>query len=457
MKKIIFVAALTAMLFITYLLPAVYAEKSSKIYILRVEGVIDPVIASYIKDGIAEAELNKAEALLIVMDTPGGLLDSTRKIISEMLNTELPVIVYVAPKGARAASAGVFITMASDLAAMAPLTHIGAAHPVSIGGGFPMPKPQEKQEESAKNDEGDEKVHNNQGSIMEEKVVSDASAYIENLAKEKGRNWQWAVKAVRESVSITAEEAKKENVIEYVVKSIDELLEVTEGTTVEKNEKSTTLKLKDALRIEFVMTAFKKFLHVIANPNIAYILLMLGFYGLVYEFSSPGIGLGAVFGTISLILAFYALQVLPVNYVGLILLILGLILMLLDLKIASHGILTLGGVVSFILGSFFLIDSSAKYLKISGGIIAGVAATTLIFVGFAVKKVVEAQRSKPVTGKEGLVGERGEVREELKPEGMVYVHGEYWNALSDEECEVGEQIEIVKVDHNKLIVKKVKS
>jgi len=452
MKKVFFLLiTLLTLFFVTYIAARLYSAQSNKIYILNVEGVINPVISGYILKGISEAELNNADAVLIKLDTPGGMLESTRSIIQRMLNSKIPVIVYVYPNGSRAASAGVFLMMASDVAAMAPLTHMGAAHPVSIGGrGLPLPGESERPENGK-----DEKDKKSGQSVMDEKILSDTVAYIENLSKEKGRNYEWAVKAVRESVSVTARDALELKVIEYVAEDTNELLSMLEGKEIVKNNVTFTLEFENAVRVEYVLSSIKKFLHAIANPNIAYMLLIIGFYGLIYEFSSPGIGLGAVAGSISLVLAFYSLQMLPVNYVGLTLLVLGLIMLILETQIASSGLLTIGGIISFVLGSFFLIDASEHYMRISVWVIAGTATGTLLVVGYALKKVLQIHRIRPTTGKEGLIGKEGVVKEKIDLEGMVFVNGELWSALSDEVCEAGSRVQVVEVKNNKLVVRKL--
>lgn len=415
------------------------------IYLLSVEGVINPVIGTYIESGIQKAEDARAAAVLITLDTPGGLLDATRTAVSAILNTPLPVIVYVSPRGSRATSAGVFITMASDVAAMAPETHIGAAHPVNIGGEAPGAPAQSTA--AAK------------GSVMEEKMVSDAAAYIRTLAKETGRNADWAEKAVRESVSLTAEEARNMDVIEFIAESIPALLTQVHGTTVTKKGATIILDVKDKPVRQHPMSRFQKFLHSLAHPNIAYILLMIGVYGLIYELASPGIGLGGGIGVICLLLAFFSLQVLPINTVGMALLALGILLLVLELVTPTSGLLTIGGLLALGLGSFMLIDQQEGWNipRVSLGLILPSLAATGLFFGVAVKKIWDTRRSKPVAGAESLIGETAVVREALNPEGLVFLQGELWSAESPEPVNAGEKVVVERLSGNKLIVKKIAS
>jgi len=411
-----------------------------KLYLLEIDGVINPVIADYISENLKK--IPEGETVIIRMDTPGGLMDSMHQIIQSILNEPKPVIVWVGPSGAKAASAGVFITMASDIACMAPGTNIGAAHPVQIGG---IPLPQEEKKESKKD-------------TMEEKITNDAAAYIRAITKEKNRNWKWAEKAVTKSLSITSDEALKEKVIEFIFTDLDDLREKLDGEKIKKLGKEFVVRTKNVELVKKEMKPFKKFLNKIAHPNVAFILLMFGIYGLIYEFASPGIGFGAVVGSVCLILAFFSLQLLPVNTAGLLLLILGILLMILDLITPSFGILTTGGVISFIIGSLMLFDFPEKFLRVSLSLIISTALFTLLFFVFAVKEVIKVHKKKVITGKEGLIGEKGVA----KDKDTVYVHGEYWSAKLDEtdsksgELKQGEEIEVINVEGKFLKVKRVK-
>ncbi len=401
--------------------------------VLKVDGVINPVSAEYIINGIKEASTANAEILIIQLDTPGGLDTSMRLIIKEMMASNVPVAVYVSPSGSRAASAGAFITIAAHVAAMAHGTNIGAAHPVSMGGKMDRE--------------------------MSKKVENDAAAYIISLAKKRGRNEVWAEKAVRKSVSISEDEAKKENVIDIVAENIDLLLKEINGRKVEVASGSKTINTEGIKLKHIEMTLRQKILDALSNPNIAYMLMLLGFYGLFFELSNPGAILPGIVGAISLILAFYSLQALPVNYAGLLLILLSIILFILEIKVTSYGALTLGGIVSLVLGSIMLIESPAPYMKISFYVILPAAAATAAFFIFLVGAGIKAQRKKPTTGKEGLIGEAGIAESDIMGstgspgEGKVFIHGELWDAHSSEEIKSGSEVVVTGVEGLKLQVK----
>lgn len=400
-----------------------------EVYVTRVEGVIAPSTADFLLSAIDKAEQARAEALVLQLDTPGGLDLSMRVIIKEILASEVPVIVYVAPSGARAASAGAFITIAAHVAAMAPGTNIGAAHPVQMGGG-------EMDKEMAK------------------KVENDAAAYIRSLAERRGRNAKWAEEAVRKSVSATEKEAVKLKVIDLVAENLEELLRQVDGRVVETGAGKGTLRTRQAKIVQVEMSFRDKVLKVISDPTIAYILLILGLAGLYFELSNPGAILPGVLGGISLILAFYAFQTLPINYAGLLLILLALILFIAEVKVASHGILTAGGIAAMILGSLMLIDSPAPFLQISLSAILGVTTATAGFFLFVVGAAIRAHRRQPATGREGLIGQVGVARTRLSPDGQIFVRGEIWNAICDEGVEPGEWVEVTEVAGLKLRVKK---
>jgi len=401
-----------------------------EVYDARVEGIIAPSLAEFIVSAIRKAEDGGAHAIIFELDTPGGLDTSMRVIIKEILRSPVPVIVYVSPSGARAASAGAFITIAAHVAAMAPGTNIGAAHPVQMGGG-----------------EADEE--------MTRKIENDAAAYIRGLAERRGRNATWAEDAVRKSVSATATEALKLKVIDLVAANRADLLAKIDGRTVETGAGKITLKTKTARIVEIEMGLRDKVLSVISNPTIAYILLILGMAGLYFELSTPGAILPGVLGGICLILAFYAFQTLPINYAGLLLIILGVILFIAEVMVVSHGILTIGGMTAMILGSLMLIDSPAPFLQISLSAILGVTAATTAFFVFAIGAVFRAHRRQPATGREGLVGQAGVARTRLNPDGLIFIRGEIWNATCAEGVEPGEQVQVTAVAGLKLKVKKL--
>ena len=413
----------------TLVTPAGWASPD-EVYVARVEGIIAPSLAEFFVSAIRKAEDGGGHAIVFELDTPGGLDTSMRIIIKEILRSPAPVIIYVSPSGARAASAGAFITIAAHVAAMAPGTNIGAAHPVQMGGG-----------------DTDEE--------MTRKIENDAAAYIRGLAERRGRNATWAEDAVRKSVSATATEALKLKVIDVVAENRADLLAKIDGRTVETGAGKITLKTKTAKIVEVEMGLRDKVLSVISNPTIAYILLILGMAGLYFELSTPGAILPGVLGGICLILAFYAFQTLPINYAGLLLIILGVILFVAEVKVVSNGILTIGGMTAMILGSLMLIDSPAPFLQISLSAILGVTAATTAFFVFAIGAVFRAHRRQPATGREGLVGQAGVARTRLNPDGLIFIRGEIWNATCAEGAEPGEQVQVTSVAGLKLKVKKL--
>ena len=410
------------------IVPSAGASKGP-IVLLTVKSTINPAISEYIENGLKKAAAEGAACVILQMDTPGGLDTAMRDIVQSLLNSPVPVIVYIAPSGARAASAGVLITLAAHVAAMAPGTNIGAAHPVGLGGG-----------------QMDE--------TMLKKVENDAAAYAKSLAEQKGRNVEWAVKAVRESESVSAQKALELNIIDLVASSVPELIEKVDGREVETVWGKRTLALKD-LPVEPMEMGWRyRLLDTLSNPNIAYILMMLGFYGLFFELSNPGVIFPGVFGAICLILAFFALQTLPVNYAGVLLILLAIVLFIAEIKVTSYGVLTLGGIVSLLLGSLMLIESPDPALRVSWFVILPMVATTAAFFLFAVSFALRAQLRQPTTGQEGLIGKRAKVMTPIRQEGKVFVHGEYWNAQSDEPFEKGETVEIVGISELTLRVRR---
>ena len=418
-------------LVIVVALSAIVSAQGDFIYLLKVDGIINPASAGYIVRGIDKAEQDGASCLVIEMDTPGGLMESMRSIVKRMLGSRVPIIVYVAPSGSRAGSAGVFITLAANIAAMAPGTNIGAAHPVQMG----------------------EKIDK----TMEAKILNDTVAYIKTIAKQRGRNEQWAEKAVRESVSVHEDEALKLGVIDLISPSLEDLLVRVDGREVTVSPgKIIALKVRGAEVKNINMSFRDRFLDIISNPSISYILLMLGFYGLLYELASPGAILPGVIGGICLILAFFAFQMLPINYAGVALILLGIILFIAEVKITSYGMLSVGGVISLLLGSVMLINSPADFLRISFiKVILPVVLMSAAFFLFALVMVVRAHRRRPTTGKEGLVGGKGVATTDLKPEGVVEIRGELWNAVAEETIKAGEKIQVKETEGMKVKVIKI--
>jgi membrane-bound serine protease (ClpP class) len=401
------------------------------INVIEINGIINPVAAKFITEAIDQSEEDGAQCLIIQMDTPGGLMDSMRNIVKKLLSARVPTVVYVSPPGARAASAGVFITMAAHIAAMAPSTNIGAAHPVTLGS-------QQKENKA-----------------MMEKVVNDAVAQIKGIAKKRGRNIKWAEKAVRKSVSITEGEALKLKVIDLVAPDLDSLLAKLDGRKVKIDSQTKVLATKGTSINRRQMGWRYRFLDIISNPTIAYLMLMLGIYGIFFELSNPGAILPGVIGAIFLILAFFALQMLPINYAGLALILLGIVLFIAEVKITSYGMLSVGGVVCMLLGSIMLAENLPEYMKISKGVIIPAVLVSAGFFVFAVTMALRARRKKPTTGVDGLIGEVGVSETVVDPEGTISIHGELWRAECDERIEKGERIKVVGVDHLKLRVIKV--
>jgi membrane-bound serine protease (ClpP class) len=407
---------------------AAVAAQRKQIFLIKIDAPITPVVAEYIVKSIDRAAESKAEAIIIELNTPGGLVDSMQQIVMKMMASDVPTVVYVGPSGARAASAGVFITIAANIAAMAPTTHIGAAHPVTMQG--KMDK------------------------TMEAKVVNDLAAMARGIAEKRGKNVKWAEEAVRKSVSITDTEALKNHVIDLVAPDIPTLVKEMNGRTVELVIGKRTLSTDGAEVKEIPMGFRYRLLEIISNPNIAYILMILGFYGLYFELSNPGAIFPGVAGAICLVLAFYALHTLPINYAGLILIIIGIALFIAEAFITSHGILGVGGTVAMLLGSIMLIDSASPVLQISWAvIIPAVALSALLFI-ITVTVAVRVYREKPYTGKEGLIDMHAVAKTEIHKEGQVFMRGEYWSAWSDEPVQKGEQVIVVAVEGLKVKVKK---
>ncbi len=401
------------------------------VYQATLDGAINPASADYVHRTIGRATEAGAECLVLRLNTPGGLLKSTRVIVSDFLAAEIPIIVYVAPGGSQAASAGVFITMAGHIAAMAPGTNIGAAHPVALQGG--------------------------QDSTMMEKATNDAAAFIRTIAEKRRRNLEWAEEAVRNSLSITETEAVKIRVVDLIAKDMAELLAIVDGRVVDLPKGPKTLTTKNA-RIETVsMEWTERILDILSDPNIAYILFMLGVYGLLFELYNPGSILPGVVGVISLILAFYSLHTLPINYAGLALILFAIILFIAEIKVTSYGMLSVAAVISLLLGSMMLIrsDSALEFLELSWSVIISVVALSLIFFTFVIGFGVRTLRQKPVSGVEGMIGEIGETLGAVSSQGRVRIHGEIWNArTSGDRLPSGVRVRVVRVESLTLVVER---
>jgi membrane-bound serine protease (ClpP class) len=396
---------------------------------ISIDGTINPAVHDFIRESIARARTRGSRALVIQLDTPGGLLESTQSIVKDLLGSPVPVIVYVAPSGAGAASAGTFITLAAHVAAMAPGTNIGAAHPVAGSG----------QEIKG---------------VMGEKIENFTASFAETIAQKRGRNAEWAIQAVRKSVSITEKDALKKNVIDIVANNIEDLLRQADGKKVDVDGKETALALKDARVERFDMSLKQKILDRLAHPNIAYLLMMAGILGLYMEFSHPGVIFPGVAGAICLLLAFISLQILPINYGGLVLIILGISLLIAEAFLPSFGVLGIGGALSLVFGSLLLIDSESSDLAIDRSIIFAAAGTVTAYMMTVGYLVFRTQKSKKTLGVEGMIGEIGEARTALSPTGTVFVHGEHWSAESEAEIGAGERVEVVGVDGMRLKVRR---
>jgi len=392
----------------------------------RLDDVIGPVSARYLVDAIHAAEKQRAATLVIELDTPGGLDTSMRQIIKAILASEVPICVYVAPEGARAASAGVYIAYSAHVIAMAPGTNIGAASPVAFGGG-------------------------QVDSTMLSKMKNDAEAYIKSLARLRGRNEIWATDAVAHAVSLPAEEAVSEHVADLIATGPRDLLAKMDGRQAKLgSEPDHVIRTSGAEIVQYRMSLRYRILSALNNPNVAYLLLLLGFYGLFFELSNPGAIFPGILGGMALILGLFALQNLSINYAGLLLILFGVVLFLLETQITSHGLLAIGGTVSLLVGSLLLIESPEPYLRVSLKVIIPAVMVTAGFFLFAATLAIRARRRKVVTGKEGMVGMTGIARTPLSPEGTIFVAGEHWTAVTESGETVASGTPVVVTAMNRL-------
>jgi membrane-bound serine protease (ClpP class) len=405
------------------------AAERARIRVIGISDPITPITAHFLHRSLNEAARQQDRLVLIEMDTPGGLDTAMREMVRDIMASPVPVAVHVAPSGARAASAGAVIALAADVCAMAPGTTIGAAHPVALG---------EKSDKT-----------------MEAKVLNDAVAYVEGIARTRGRNEDLARQMVRNSLAVSAERALAGRVIDLMARDRSDLLQQLDGRQLMRSGKATVLRLAGAETVVAEMGEVERILSAISNPNIAYILMMLGMMGLFFELSNPGAILPGVIGGICLILAFFAFQALPVNYAGFLLILLALVFLVAEIKVVSHGMLTVGGVVAMVLGSLLLFESSAPFLRVSRSVILVTALSTAGFFSIVVAKALRAQRQRPVTGQEGLIGQAGTAESGIAPAGgKVFVAGEYWDAWSDEPIDAGSRITVEAVEGMRLKVKR---
>ncbi|MDH3356271.1 MAG: nodulation protein NfeD [Desulfobacteraceae bacterium] len=417
MKRLILI--LPAFLLFLCCFPGNNFAAENEVYVIEISGSINPAVADFLKKGINQASADGVSCVIIKIDTPGGLAESMRIIVKAIFASKVPVVTYVAPSGARAASAGVMITIAADIAAMAPGTNIGAAHPVGAGG-------------------------KDIGGKMSEKVTNDMVAHVKSIAQKRGRNVQWVEKAVRESVSVTETEALKANVIDIVAKDLDDLIRQINGRKIENKG---VLKLDNPKKTMIEESFRTKVLKIISDPNVAYILMMIGLAGLYFELSHPGAVLPGVVGGISIILAFFAFQTIPVNYAGFLLIILAIVFFIMEMKIASYGLLSIAGITSLLLGSLMLFESNGTDMRLSWKVLVP---TLMVVSGFFVAisgLVFKSQLSKPKTGARGLLGEIGVVKEPILQEGKVFVHGELWKAISKDSIEKGAKVRVLKIEN----------
>ena len=444
---------------------AAAATKTPTVMVLPVRQAIGPASADYLHRNLKRAAQEDVALVVIKLDTPGGLDNAMRDIIRDIVASPVPVAVYVAPTGARAASAGTYIAYAAHIAAMAPGTNIGAATPVSMGEMPEFKPPGDSHSEKAKAKSGDKTARKNDNSedegdkaevpanAMGRKVVNDAVAYLRSLAQMRGRNAEWAEKAVREGASLAANEALAQHVVDLIAPDLKTLLADLDGREVEVNGQTRKLDLKDPV-IETVLPDWRdELLAVITNPNIAYMLMLLGFYGLFFELANPGYVLPGVVGAISLLLALYALNVLPVNYAGLALILVGVAFMVAETFVPSFGALGIGGVTAFVIGSFILFDVGVEGFRLSLPLIGGFAVlSALFFMGIA-GMAVRIHRRKSVTGVEGLIGSHGEVLEDFEGLGHVRIQGEIWQARSPLALRKGQKVRVTGLDELILNVK----
>jgi membrane-bound serine protease (ClpP class) len=419
--------ALLVILFLSFSIPSLCT--AAGITVAPVDGDITPVTADYLKKNLHAAAQRGDRLFLIELDTPGGLESSMREIIKDMLASPVPVAVFVAPSGARAGSAGAIITLAADIAAMAPGTNIGAAHPVTFG-------------------EQPDKV-------MAEKILNDSAAYAEGIATRRGRNSVVAVKMVRESASLAADKALSEQVINLIAVDRADLLRKLEGRMIRHDGKDIPLHLTGARVTVRPMSSVQNIMAVVSDPDIAYILMIVGILGLLVELANPGVILPGVVGGISLILALFGFETLPVNYAGVLLILLAIVFLIAEIKIVSHGMLTIAGVVSLVFGSLMLYDDTDPAMRVSWSVIAVAVCSLVGFSLFAVSRAVRAHKVRPTTGREGLIGETGRAVTDLAPEGKVFVRGEYWDACCDEAVTTGEPVEVTGIEGMVLTVRRL--
>ena len=437
-KKIFVLVSVFAFLFLSL---NSRSDSDKKIILIEIDGTINPATLDYIRTGIEHAEKNSAEALIILLDTPGGLLASTKEIVKLILNSPVPVVIYVSPSGATATSAGVFITLSANIAAMAEGTSIGAAHPVMIspGGGG----------------QGDTDKEDSEREKFSEKVENFASSFIESIAQKRKRNAKWAIEAVRNSASITETEALNKNVIDLISPDLTELISKINGRQVDILSGKKVLNTKGALVERLDMSAKQRLIDTLSTPDIAFLLISLGSLGLLIEFYNPGLIFPGVAGAICLLLGLVSLQILPFNYAGLALLLLSIILFVSEIYVTSYGLLSIGGITSFILGALLLFDTPESDVRVGFSVVIGAASAIGLFFLYVGYYLLKAQRSRVAVGFEGLLGEEGVATTSVERDGKIFIHGEYWDAESEETIGKGDKVKVIEVKGNfRLKVKK---
>ena len=435
-KRFLFLLALVFLSGIIVSYADSHNSADKKVVLIEIDGTINPATFDYIRAGIDKAKENSAEALIILLDTPGGLLSSTKEIVQLILNSDVPIVIYVYPSGATATSAGVFITLSANIAAMAPGTSIGAAHPVLIS-----PSGDQQRETDDEKKDGEKEKFN-------EKVENFASSFIESIAEKRKRNTKWAIEAVRNSASITSTEALKIKVIDLITPGITELLNEIDGRVVELPEGKKVLKTRGANVERLDMNFKQKLIDTLSVPDIAFLLISLGSLGLLLEFYNPGLIFPGVAGAICLLLGMVSLQILSFNYAGLALLVLSILLLILEIYVTSFGILGVGGLISFIFGALLLFDTPQSDVRVGFDVVMAAALAIGLFFLFIGYYLVKAQRSRGYVGFEGLMGEEGVALTSIENEGKIFIHGEYWDAESDERINKGDRVRVVEVKSN---------
>jgi membrane-bound serine protease (ClpP class) len=443
-------------LLLSWFLASSQALAGDQVRLLDVSDAIGPAVADYIVRGIDAAEEAGEPLVILRLDTPGGLDASMRVIIQRILAAEIPVVTWVAPSGSRAASAGTFILYASHVAAMAPATNLGAATPVSIGPTGPAPAKPVSSPDDKDEDKDEEKADARPGTAMERKAINDAIAYIHGLAKLRGRNIEWAESAVRDAASLSAEEAVQQNVIDLVVADLPGLLEALDGRVVEVKTREVTLDTADLEVVVTVPDWRSEFLAIITNPNVAYMLMLLGIYGIFFELANPGAIVPGVVGAIAIVLALYAFHVLPVNYAGLALVLIGMAFMVAEMFMPSFGALGIGGLAAFIAGSIILLDTELSAFSLSLPLIFGLALTSAAFMMMVTGLALRQRRKPVVSGREQLVGSIGEALESFHGDGAVHVHGERWSAHCDTPVVTGQSVRIRAINGLVLEIEPIK-